>query len=313
MTVNTVDYLANAVINTSRGPTPVIWGACPVLDILEDPGKGMYFFDDFLCSGQAVMSSIYKNSVGRWATYAAAGSLIDDGALEGGVITIKSGTDLDQTTLFGAAGSFRMLTTSTLALNGKLWFETRVARTSVATDHMEAFVGLADTQLGSSITAVNTLFSGTDDTLATAANLIGFHARGDTTPGDWDFVYCLAGGTVIRHASVAALLAGQLPTALTPTASTFYKLGFLFDPNAAPKTIVTAGDLQTAGQTARPLITIFVNGIPCATFLTTLNLAATASHAFPTGFMGPIIGTAMHATPATLQVDWIRVAQLANS
>ncbi len=311
--VNTIDYRAQFVADTARGPSQVIWGDCPSLRFIEDPSKGMYVFDDFLVSGQAAMSSIYKNSVGQWAIYAAAGSLIDAGALEGGVMTIKSGTDLDQTVLFSPTGSFRLVTTSTLALNQKLWFETRVARTSITTDTMEAFVGLADSQLATSLPAVNRLFSGTDDLLATTCNLIGFHARGDTTPGDWDFVYQLSGGTIVRHATMSALLAG-MPTAITPAANTFYKLGFLFDPNAPVRLVGTAGDLQTVNTLFRPLITVFVNGLPVAAFLTSQNLTSVASgHAFPTGFMGPIFGTQMHATPNTLQIDWLRVAQLANS
>jgi hypothetical protein len=307
-------YEANLVASTGRKPTAAVWGDCPTDDLFAS--GGMYFYDDFLNCGNIVASGgIIKGSMGAWSIYAAQGSLLSDGAMEGGVLNITSGTDLDQTTIFSSTGSFRMLTTSTLALNQKLWFEARVALASVTSDASEAFVGLADKQLSSSIPYVNSLFSGADDTLSTTPNLIGFKSRGDTgagyVVGDWSFVFQLAGGTLVQSIPLKTLITTVLNAA--PVASTFYKLGFIFDPNAEAVQITSAGDLQTAGQIARPLIRIFVNGVMAASFLTNLNFNATAAHAFPTGFMGPVIATQQHANQGTLSIDWLRIAQNANS
>lgn len=308
MSANTIEYAPTLSADTFRGPSRSIWNACPVGDFIENPLLGMYFFDDFLVAGEAVMSSIYKNSFGQWSVYAAAGSLISDAAIEGGGLSITSGTDLDQTVLFGSAGGFRITTTSTLALNGKLWFEARVAKSSIATDICECFVGLADKQLSSGIPAVNLLFSGVDDTLATAPNLIGFYNKGDTAQTEWQFVYQLAAGTAVFPTGLTTLM--NSITGAVLTANGFVKLGFLFDPFAYPKTISTASTGQTAGNVAKPLITVFVNGQPAVAFLTSTNVAGTS---FPTGFLSPVFGCQQHATKGSFLIDWIRVAQIANS
>jgi hypothetical protein len=317
MAVKTNQYAANTVASTIRGPSPAIWSNCPIEAIREDASLGMYFMDDFINSGEIKASGgVIIGSFGPYSVYAAQGSLIADGALEGGVLTITSGTNLDNTVIFGAAGSYRILTTSTLALNQQLWYETRVATSTITTGGVECFAGLADKQLSSSIPYVNSLFSGTADVLSTTPNLIGFHCRGSTgtgyVVGDWSFVFQLAGGTAVYSAGLKTLITTVLGTA--PVAGTFYKLGFIFNPNPIPVYITSAGDLQTVGATLyKPLVTVYVNGLPAPTFLTSVNLAATASHAFPTGFMGPIFGTQQQASLGTLSIDWMQCVQLANS
>ena len=312
MTVKTVDSKANLTANADRGPSRVIWGDCPVLALIEEPQKGMYFFDDFLMAGNAVMSSIYKNSLGAWTTYAAAGSLLDDDAKEGGCLTLTSGTDLDQTVMFSSVGAFRFVTTSTLALNQKMWFEARVAKSAIATDILEGFVGLADHQLTSSIPAVNSLFSGTDDTLATAPSFFGFYNKGDTAQTEWQLVFNLAGGTVNFPTGLTTLM--NTATGAVLTANQYVKLGFVFDPAAAVGQVTSATARQTNGQLVKKLLRVFVNGIELPTFLSSADIAnATATQAFPTGFLSPIFGCQQHATKGLFKIDWIRVAQVGNS
>lgn len=317
MAVMSVNLAQNLSANTNRGPSGAIWADCNVTRFQEDPSRGMYFFDDFTVAGNAVMSSAYKNSIGQWTVYADAGGTLNDGLLEGGVLKLSSGTDLDQDVLFSTAGSFRMVTTSTLALNGKLWFEARVAKSSIASDILEFFVGLADSQLTSNIPAVNRLFSGTDDTLATTANIFGFHGKGDTNPADVAVAFELSGGTVNYPTNLSTIV--NTATGANMVAQSgetgFVKLGFIFDPAAQTAIIGSSPTArQTSGATRKKLIRFFVNGIELPTFLSSDDVAnATATQAFPTGFMSPIFGCAQHATKGSFLIDWIRVAQVANS
>lgn len=310
MSVNTIEVKANLVASTSRGPSAAIWADCPVHDIIENPGLGMYVFDDFLVAGNAVMSSAYKNSIGAWQVYGDAGATFVDGIAEGGVVTFGSDGDNEGLTLSSAAGSFRITTTATLALNGKLWFEARVNRSTLTATKGDFFIGLCDNLLSSGIPAAAIPISTTDNVLSTVPNLIGFHSKGNGST-EWNFVYQLAGGTAVYPTGLTTLM-NTITGAVLASATQFVKLGFLFDPAAYTKQISSASTGQTAGNLAKPLITVFVNGLPAPAFLTSTNVQGTA---FPTGFMSPVMAV-MNQTgtvPPTMSVDWIRVAQNANS
>ncbi len=315
MSVNTVEYKGNLAANTDRGPSRVIWADCPVHDLMENPALGMYFFDDFLMLGNADMSSAYKNSIGQWSAYGAAGALLADGGLEGGVVTYGSDGDNEGVTFLSSAGSFRLVTTSTLALNGKLWFEARIATSTIAATTHEDFIGLAIPSLSSGLPRVAYPITATDDTLdATNGTFIGFHRKATAAPTEWQFCFNLAGGTVNYVTGLTTLM--NSVTGAVLTASQFVKLGFLFDPNAYTRQVSSATARQTAGTLRRPLIRVFVNGLEASTFLSTEDVQnATSGQKFPTGFMGPCFALENQTvtTPGTSSVDWIRVAQLANS
>lgn len=319
MGVQTVEVKGNLSANTNRGPSAVIWADCPVLDIIEDPSKGTYFFDDFLTMGtQPASAAAYAGSAGQWATYLYQGGLINDGTLEGGVI--KAGSDgANEGAMFqSVAGAFRMLTTSTLALNQKLWFESRWSRSSVATTDGDYFVGLAIPALSSGLPRAAYPITTTDDTLdATNGTLFGFHSNMTTgTRGGPTEVSCafnLAGGTVNYPTGCTAMMTSTGQTVLA--ANTYVKTGFVFDPAAPVKRITVPTARQTAGNLGRALIRFFINGVELPTFLTADDVVnATAGQAFPTGFMAPTFAVMNGAgTASTFNMDWIRVAQLANS
>jgi hypothetical protein len=311
--VKTVEYVETFTTDTSRGPSTAIWGSCPKNHFQEDPYKGMYFFDDFLMAGNipSTAGGTYRGSSGQWNVWADQPGTITDGAAEGGVIVLGSGTTTQEgVTLASTAGSFRIVTTSTLALNQKLWFECRVAVSSITTGKRDFFIGLAD---GQGTPATGSITTTAPNTLATAPNLIGFYFRNSTNPTDVGFVYQLAAGTAVYGTGLQTLLTTILGAAAV--AGTFYKLGFVFDPNAPSRYVSSAGDLQTVNTVYRPLITIYANGIPCTTFLTSQNVTSVASgHAFPTGFMGPAISFMNGSAAAnTVSIDWIGCAQSANS
>lgn len=312
MAVDTIDVEQNLVANTNRGPSDVIWGNCPWLEMIENPARGMVFFDDFIggtnipsASGGAIAQGVSD----KWAVYAYQGATITDAALEGGVLSMGSDGDNEGVAFGPTGGAFRLVTTSTNVLNARLWFEARIAKNTIAATKGDVFVGLIDNFLSSGLPAAAIPIATTDNTLSTTPNLIGFHIKGNA-PTDINFVYQLAGGTAVYPTNLTTLLATTSQTLLA--ANAFVKVGFLFDPSAQFKTISSASTGQTAGQSKRAVLRIFVNGLELPAFLTTDN---TGGAAFPTGFMGPsfAIMNQTGTTPPLMLIDWLRCSQLAGT
>ncbi len=300
----------STAVDTSRGPSQGIWADCPVLALLEDPSLGMYFFDDFLMAGQMPVATggTSVTNMGQWGLFASQGGLLADGATEGGSISLTSDGDQEAVNLASLAGAFRLVTTSTNALNGKLWFECRFAVGTISATKMDCFIGLSDKLVTSNLMVNGIPISTTDDTLSTTPNLIGFHKKSGG-PTEVNFVYQLAGGTAVYPTGMTTLM--NTCTGAVNTASAFHKFGFVFDPNAPMTRIATASTGQTAGAVKQALIRVAVDNMVAPAFLTSDN---TGGSAFPTGFMGPVIANMQTATGANaLIIDWIRVAQLANS
>lgn len=324
-------YAGNLFPGTYRGPSNPIWYDFPVADLMEQPSDGFQFFDDFIMSGNLLASSAFQGSWGKWSVYADAATTFTDGQLEGGVVQMQNTTTARGATIIASDGSFRLVTTSTLALNQKLWFEASVAVSTVVATKQEQFVGLAIPALNAGLTRANYPITTTPDTLdATNGTFIGFHRKSTAAPTDWQFCFNLAGGTVNYVQNLTTLLASAqtvqstvpfgiaTPATISPlVANQFVKLGFKFDPNAVTKVVPTLNTArQTVGVKRRKLITVFVNGIELSTFLSTDDVQnATAAQAFPTGFMAPCyaFSNQTSSTPGSSQLDFIRVGQMANS
>lgn len=315
MAVKNVDYGLNLTANSYRGPSVNVWKDCPVLRLLEDPSSGMYMMNDFMgasniptAAGGAVAQGYDKD----FSIYAYTGTTIVDGAAEGGVITFGSDGDNEGVAFGPTAGWARLLTTSTLALNGKLWFEARIARSSVTVTKGDFFVGLFDGFLTSGLPTAAVPITTTDNTLATK-NLLGFHSKGNG-PTEVNFAFCLSGGTVNYPTNMTTLMASSGNSVLTDGA--FVKLGFIFDPKAYTKQVTSATARQTAGTVRAALLRVFVNGLELPAFLSYEDVQNdTSGQAFPTGFMGPgfAVMNQTGSSPPTMSVDWVRCAQLANS
>lgn len=318
MTVQSVQYRNNLVSggDTTRRPSNNIWAEMNIPRLQES--GGMFFHDDFLLTGQipdATGGSSITN-MGPWGLYASQGGLNTDPALEGGVIGLSSDGDQESVTLASLNGAFRLLTTSTLALNQKLAFECRVAFSTITTTKMDSFIGLADTLPTSNLLVNTKPITTTDDALATACSLIGFHKKSGAST-EINFAFNLAGGTVNYPTGLTTLMNTCTGAVLVAQSGQtgFVKLGFIFDPLAATAQVSSATARQTNGTVRKKLVRVFVNGIEAPTFLSNDDVAnATSGQAFPTGFMGPVISNMQTATGANkLYVDWIRVAQEANS
>lgn len=319
MSVKSIDYKLNMSTNTFRGPSEAIWADCPFLRYQEHPEDGMAYFDDFLMFGNAVMSSAYTQSIGAWSAYGAAGALVLDGAAEGGVVKLGSDGANEGVTLFSSAGSVRLVTTSTLAPNGKMWFEARFARSSIATTDGDYFVGLMIPALSSGLPRANYPITTTDDTLdSTNGTFLGFHSTMTTAvrggPTEIAAVFNLAGGTINYPTNLTTLMAATGNTVLA--AGTFVKVGMIFDPAAYMTAIATSPTArQTSGNQYRKILRFFINGVEAPTWLSAADVYnATAAQAFPTGFMTPVFAVMNGAgTASTINCDWVRVAQAANS
>lgn len=316
--VNDVMMAGNLAASTLRGRTPAIWSSCPWNEFRGDPSKGMTFSEDFLMTGNATMSSALAASIGQWSMYGYAGAQVNDAQKEGGVATLSSDGDQEGLALISSTGSFRMVTTSTLALNQKMWFEAKVSRSSVATAKGEFFVGLMAPTLASGLPAAAQPITVTDDTLMTAGDLFGFHCNSSTgVRGGMTEVavaFGLTSGTVNYPTNLTTLLASTGQAVLV--ANAFVRLGFIFDPDGPVRRVTAATARQTAGSMRKALIRFYVNGLEHPTFLTYEDVQnATAAQAFPTAFMCPVIAhmNTTGSSPATTSVDFIDVAQRANS
>lgn len=313
-------YLGNGAASTVRGPSPVIWGDCPWDAMDEDPSIGMRFFDDFTVIGNANMSSAVAGQIGQWSSYGYAGAQLNDAQKEGGVIKLSSDGDNEGLTLLSSTGSFRFIgpTAISTSLNQKMWFECRIAKSSIATAHLSAFVGLMAPTLASGLPAAAQPWTTTDDTLMTAGDTFGFNLSGTTStrggPTEVGTSFCLTSGTINYPTNLTALMAATGQTVLA--ADAYVKLGWIYDPSALSQAITSATARQTVGNYRKKLIRFFVNGLEAPAFLSSDDVVnAVATQAFPTSFMCPVISIMNMASQSSdyLAADWIRIAQLANS
>lgn len=261
-------------VNDDRGPSPALWGR--IREVI-DPNDAYEIFDDFLNFGGTVTTNVgtYSSSGGGWTSYEDTGGSIKNLATEsGGVVRITTDTtDNDEcwlqpgsvTSVFGAISD-------TDGSDKLLIFEARVRLGQTATGN--AFIGMSEEGLA----AADTI---TDAGAFADKDCIGFLILEDDSDGI-DFVYKKAGQTIVTKIAVAQAV----------TASTWYKLGFIYDPNAV----------------ADKRITVFVDGVDEGTYVTATNIATAT---FPDGEeLNPLFGVKNSTTTATvLDIDWYRAYQ----
>jgi len=264
----------NLTTDTTRRPSPNIWADCPVLDLIENPERGLYFWDDF----QNFPKHSTAQQVQKYASYIDTGVTIQQIATDRyGVLQI-AGDDADNDegsiTTGGNTGGLAVIGDS--GAEGKLWFEARIAKSTIADNGKAFFVGLAEEGLAGADTLVN-------DTGAFAdKDCFGFRVLQDNGE-EVDLVWKKAGQTVQEVANIA-----------TMAADTYIKLGFIFDPSAP--------------TTKR--IRLFINNVEYTTYITGTNIAAAT---FPDGeelalLLATKVGTGSLTT--TFNMDWWRLAQL---
>jgi hypothetical protein len=322
MALKSVVWATNLVLNTERGPSESLWNwngqpnAGPE-DFLQDPRLGLHFFDDFAVAGQIASTAAAATSgnLGQWSYYAGKTALVNDASIVGAGLSLLPGSSASNEgiTLQGAAGAFEITANSSgnSAMQGQIVFEARVMLQSVTSGMRDAFVGLGSGSSGL-VGATFPITAGTSSNNLTSTNqLIGFY-NGYSGSGDWSFV--IQGGSSLTVLSNLSNLVSNI-TGSSIVAGSYYKLGFIYNPQARALAIPTnIANGQTAGNIARPMIKIFVNGSSSPTFLTQTQQILTAS--FPTGPLFPIVSicndvssVGASTNAGAMVPDWIRVAQ----
>lgn len=122
--------------DTTRGPSGSIWHDCPVLEIMEDPGRGVHIFDDFMIFGG------YSDAaeVGGYTVTTTNGTVTCAADTNFGAVWIDAvDADNDETYIMPGDETPCLTTFSdTAGSNYPFWFETRVKYTFTA-----AFAGYA--------------------------------------------------------------------------------------------------------------------------------------------------------------------------
>lgn len=268
---------------TDRGPSAGVWGDCPVTiqDLRNDPTLGWFFDDDFTDFGLPGTQTTEIN-LGRYKVYnTGAGKVITDSmptatgtATRGGIISMLCDTAGDQSVIGTHACPF-----SLNASAGKLWFEGRIATTSIATNMTHIFFGLgnnADVTFGAAIPLADA------DATGTAVALAGFTRLEDGL-----------GVLNTSYTDEAASYTHVQTSAGSIAANTWIKLGMKFDPNGGSN-----------------CLSFYVNGAKTTTSLSATTLAA-LTHLDASG-LGPVFaqfadsaGTANYA-----YLDWWRCIQI---
>jgi len=196
-----VQYAYGIGSDTSTGPSAAIWATCPVLDIIEDPGVGYYYFDDFTSPTVDVTTGD-----GYTITQSTSGS-ISHTDLPGGGLLISSGghSSADDGATVNAGGEIWKP-----AAGKTLWFEARVKMSDVATTPDQFLVGLTDT---------DTAPIASGELSVTGENHIVWYTDSGTTAGQIEFATVKAGSADQNSNVNGTVLADD----------TFVKLGFIVD------------------------------------------------------------------------------------
>ncbi len=285
---NYLDFRGNQgtnVPNTQRGPSPYLWGDCPWVEIQANPNLGYTFWDDFTgFTLPGTQTSELSLGVNGWKVYnTGAGNVKTNPSLDGtltggGIISMLCDTAGDASVIANQACPFVM---SGLTSNsGKLWFEARIALTGIATNNVAVFIGLGENS-GYTLGAAKPLADA--DGVATDVPFIGLNVTED-------------GVGVVRgvYADEAATWTVPAATVGTLAASTFAKVGMLYDPENSDATVQ-----------------FFFNGVPSTSVVSNATLTALTN--LDVSPLGPVF--AMFADSAGTATygycDWIRIAQKA--
>jgi hypothetical protein len=189
---------------TSQTPSPIVWGDCPVLEMIADPGVGDHIYDNFSHTNLE-NGDVYQGLGDNAPVY-----VVD--SLEGRVSITSGGTDNNQSILGSMVDIGHI--SDTAAEEAELWFEARIKVSSIADQGL--FVGLAaEADIAVDFLADNSA------ALVSTADCVGFHVL-TATPAAVGVVYQKGG------AAYTAVQTGVH----TLVADTYVKLGFKFNPIA---------------------------------------------------------------------------------
>lgn len=283
MAVNAVGLSSDRAIDTTNRWSPSIWDDCPVIELKENPGRGVYLQYDFQKAPVLVTPTITTEAYyadGLKAFGSSGGTVLPGNILGGGGLVLTETDDNEAASIATINLPFKISTTS-----GKLWFEARL-KTNTVTDTRHGFVvGLWAQQ---TLTAIVPIVAA--GTLADN-NFVGFHRlEGD---GDQiDVVYKADGQTqVTLDADAISTTAGVHTAAGALVADTYIKLGFTFDP-------------------ADNKVRFYINGVKLPD---TYTVTTTAGNPFPNDVQLGLCFAMLCASAddAVVTIDHITAAQLA--
>lgn len=253
--INPVYYKSNlsTTEDSSRGPSNNIWADCPVLEIIRDPGKGIYFFDDFVATPNVAAGA--EANYGIYKGFASTGGSVTEGSSIFGEKTLSSDGDDEGASLATVSKPFKIARGQ-----GRFWFEARV-KTSTTTDTKHGmFVGLIDTSTLSATVPIVAAGTLADE------NFVGFHKL----EGDGDMLDTVYKADGVSQVSVQT-------DAITLADDTYVKVGFTFDPSTYKLTFFKNGvPLATTYTVVAAAGTDFPNDVNLGLVMAVLNATGTA-------------------------------------
>ncbi len=192
-----------------RGPSPLIWDNCPIVDYLFNPVLGSHYFEDFKGDIKSTTNATVFNSHLGFFNSSGPNHQITNDDVHGVLQAEGNDADSDESYMsYGGEGGVIVPTAGK-----KFWFEARVNRDTVTDNELAMYIGLAEEGL----TATNSLDVNTGDLLV-GKDWLGFHVDHGNANAI-DFVHGDGTGE--------AVVAGA--DVVTPTASAFNKLGLYCD------------------------------------------------------------------------------------
>lgn len=269
--------------NALREPSNSLWQDCPVDELIADPAKGIYLYEDWK-DFPLIGTQTTQIAHGRWKVFNSGSgtvvpvSTINSVEMMSGALSIALDTDNDSGSI---AQSYPNLLMTGLSTNsGKLWFEACVGLNTLVTNSLGFMVGLAETELWTLATGVP--FNG-GDAITNSASFIGFRKEEDGL-GVVDTVYSDRATSFTNIGDAAVTISA---------AFTFIKLGMLYDPANADR-----------------CVRFFADGVELTTAMTRAALVAlTNLDANALGIIMAVIADSA-GTTGVFYNKWIRVAQL---
>lgn len=259
--------------DTLSGPSASIWSDCLAIEMIQDPGIGYHFFDDFhigLGLTPTITTTIAHPPYTMFG--GATGTVTYDDSV-GGAIKVLTSASNEATNIEAESKSFQIS-----ASTGKFWFEARIKTTTIVTNETGWFIGLIEPITQSATVPLSATSVLTDN------NWVGFHKPEANTTA-FDATY--------RANSVAAVEVNSDIGVLV--AGTYVKLGMKFDPGS--------------GAEGTDQLVFYIDGVKQAT---TKTIPSNTGTDFPADVrMGPILALqGITAADQDLTMDWWRVAQL---
>ncbi len=295
-----VTHRQNTTAITNRFKrSPNIWGTCPLSWIKKNYPEGYLRWspEQHLLAGTQTTeiagpqpgSKVFSTTALVVDTVSSVG-----GETWGGAIRFGGDTDNDSSSLAQAYPSFRMsgLGGST---DNALWFEACVAVSSILTNTLGFFVGLAETDQWTLATGVP--FNG-GDAITNAASAIGWRKEEDGL-GVLDVVYSDRATSFTNIIDDITTSANGSFSAMA--VDTFMKIGFVYNPSPGNK---------GREYDANKVIRFFQNNKELGTYVSKSTLTGLTN--LDANALGPIVSqiTDSSGTAAKFYLKWLEVAQL---